>query len=884
MYGPGRLRQRARELIARDALLPLHCQVVPPDEAAEAVLLRDLLGEQFRGEALPVKRFLESRPDSWAELDYLLEFVVRPVVVTFRGLLVAGLLPAGDIGVEADAELGATGRVLLTEVITAESEPAVSRAVSAVHQQLVDLVLAAAEITGVEQQRALSAVDDVLTQELRYLSEDAAAAFAGEHPWRPFVHCVAAQQDELVRHVLQLVREAGARRRRDERSPQPLVAVDLDFCALHPRRRVREALSAVGKRYDVDELVDAASLPVLPGLYQAAWRPFLERTGLPARHPGLDWDACYAEFRGALSWQRTALLTDEVAPGLVRFVRDVEHAGGRVVWLTGRRHRMRDATEELLARCGLGHVPLHTTDDGPVAGIADQKVAALRGMAGHELIAAFDDSAANRRALRAAFPDAVVVAVGAPGFTAQDSVEDTWRVATFESVPHPLPLGRGHVVHVAGEPRAAEPRLSHATSIAQLRVGEFSTHPAVWRRGVELTAEQQRRIVKSLCGNAIERGRQLGRRVRAGTEGVVRALWRVITAKPFGAARSAYPPEAAESDMRAAVEANLPVPLVMLGPPTKQDGSRLKALGGLPDLAEVAMLARLLQLDAAIRQIHPPGIRVTALADPSHFRFRAPGRYQGYHEAFADLLDSTGARDIVVVRDIDDAADEHPDCGDRAQRPALLDEHRARYTAAFEGLDIRRDPLAVLAEADARDPGHPGQPRFVELFRSVLHAVDVPHRGGDPFAWSQQIYADPYELSDRTVPAEVRAARADLLDLTWRETITYLANKHVDADLNYGALWGRDRVRMSFSIRPTPGRFRFIPLGGSGVMPWHGTAVLNAHHEVSVDYAISLAHQAFVPIYRPGGGPQPWFMVPLRDLSAGHLDPELHQRITIRNR
>lgn len=828
-------RAGLRSVLADDALLRLYCAPVQQGWLA----LGDLVCGDFPGDVLALKRVVADLPGDWTARNHLAEFVVRPLLITFRGLLARGFLPAGEVGVELGPELSSTGRIVVEGVRPAAEVPT---AIAGLDGWLTELAAAGVQVTGDAQERIRGAFDEVVEQELRNLSAETAVALAGEHPWRRFVHVVGAGQHELLRQVLRAVRERSARCRRESGWPRPLVAVDLDFCAVQPRQRVREALRQVGAAHGIAEFADPA---VLPGLYPSGWQPFLAHNGVR-----IDEDELYAEYRRNIAWHGEALLTDDLAPGIKRYVRDLEQAGARVVWLTGRRHRVRAATEEFLSRRGLGHLDLRTSDDGP---IAEQKVAALREFHGYELVAAFDDSAANRTALRTAFPGALVIPVRSQGFTSDESADG---IETFESLPHPVPLGRGH---------AREAQLSHATSLSGLRVGELSTRPTIWEHGAELTGAEQARIVDSLVAAAVSSGRKLGSEIAAGAD-PVRAVWQVITAKPFGASRSAYPLAAAERDLRGPVEAGEPIRFVLVGPSLKQDGSRLKALGGLPDLAELAMLVRLRQLDAAVRQVHPPGVRVRALTDASHFRFREPGRCAPYHEEFARQVAAVGAADLVVVEDFDDAADAHPACGDRTQRPELLAAHRERYETAFAGLDIRRNPRSVLAEAATRDPSHPGQPRFAELFRSVLHAVDVPCHGGDPLAWSQRIYADPFDLTDREVPPEIRGARGDLLVSAWRETITYLANKHVDADLGYQVLWRQD-VRMSLSIRPTPGRLRFVPLGGSGVMPWHGTAALNPHQEVAVDYAISLVDQGFRPLYTPAtptrrGLRQPWLMVP----------------------
>ncbi|MER7010504.1 L-tyrosine/L-tryptophan isonitrile synthase family protein [Saccharopolyspora sp. NPDC000359] len=849
-------------MLADDPLLRLYCTPTPQDWLP----LGDLARSDFPGDVLALKRLVADQPGDWRPRDHLAEFVVRPLLVTCRGLLARGFLPVGEVGVELGADSSATGRIAVEGTRPATGVPA---AITALDGLLDELAAAAVLVTGDERDRVRGAFDGVIAQELRNLSADTAAALAGDHPWRQFTHVVGAGQHDVLRRVLRVVRERSARCRRESGLPRPLVAIDLDFCALHPVQRVRGALRRVG---GIPEFTDPGLLDVLPGLYPSAWPSFLERNGLRERYPELDWDALHTEFRQNIDWHPQALLTDELAPGIKQYVQDLELAGARVVWLTGRRNRVRAATEDFLACRGLGHLDLRTCDDDPARGVAEQKVAALREFHGHELVAAFDDSAANRAALRSAFPAALVIPVRAPLFTS-DAAEG---IATFESLPHPAPLGRGH---------AREAQLSHATSVSALRVGELSTRPTIWDRGAELTAADQALIVDALVATAVTCGHELGEEA-AGAD-PVRAVWRVITAKAFGASRTAYPLAVAERDLRAPVEAGEPIRFVLVGPSLKQDGSRLKALGGLPDLAELAMLVRLRQLDEAVRQVHPPGIRVRALTDASHFRFRDPHRCAAYHEEFARQVAAVGAADLVVVEDFDDAADAHPACGDRTQRPELLRAHRERYEAAFAGLDIRRNPRAVLAEAATRDPSAPGQPRFAELFRSVLHAVDVPCRGGDPLAWSQRVYADPFDLTGRDVPPEVRRARADLLVSAWRETTTYLANKHVDADLGYAALW-RDGVRMSLSIRPTPGRLRFVPLGGSGVMPWHGTAALNPQQEVAVDYAISLVDQGFLPLCAAGaptrgGLRQPWLMAPPHLLDAsGRPTEELLTGIRLR--
>jgi len=95
-----------------------------------------------------------------------------------------------------------------------------------------------------------------------------------------------------------------------------------------------------------------------------------------------------------------------------------------------------------------------------------------------------------------------------------------------------------------------------------------------------------------------------------------------------------------------------------------------------------------------------------------------------------------------------------------------------------------------------------------------------------------------------------------------------------DRDMAYDAMLGA-HLRLT-AVTPGPGRCGFAGLGGSGLLPWHGTAAVDRRGVLSTDFAISLLDRAFVPVYADvlGGAEQPWFMAPITAIEpAGSAGP-----------
>lgn len=835
------------------------------------------------------------------DLDYFVEFMARPVVAVFRTLLDRhGTLietdGAGAWRYELSGQGQPTGRVLLAAPGPrgTPTVAAVTAAVTALHDVLRALAHAVAGDAGADAR-----VDAVVAEELRFLRPRTVALLAGRHPWRTYAHAVPAEQDAVLRGVLDRVRARAQARRDRPALPPPTVVIDVDCCALVPTERAVRALrelrlptarGAGGKPVPVDP----GAFAVLPSDSRPAWDRFVRRNGLDLTCPGVDWAGAYAEFlRGFYRpWDR--LRTDRASPGLTRFVRDVERIGGVVVLNTGRRDRVRAHTRDVLGRYGIGHLPLLTQPDDRTAPVADLKVVNLKRGGPWDVVAVFDDNLANRRAMAAAYPEALVVAVEPPNFTSDrpegaPPADRAPLIATFERLPDPLPPSW----------QPAGPQLSYAQSVAGLHLPELRPRLAARSYEVRLSNAQSTRLVARLLDqargharNTAEGARRWLRQETGAAEtadaAVARLVHHILTRKQFHrGSRSRYPLSAAMNDTLPFIRRGQPIRLVLVAFPLKQSSSGLKVEGDLPDLAELAALVRLVELRHTIEQVYPPGIRLRILTDPTHYRNRPPDSFDAYQRKLREYRRLVGADDFVSFTDVDEAA--YAGLGlSPATRRTLVERYRQEYRTALAGLDITDQPLRTLARAAVVDPGADGQaPPFRAIFTSLLHSVAVPGPPGPRMTWFQRVYADVYQL-DGEDPAEVLAARRQVLRVVWADTIDYLAAARADHALGYDRMFP-DRVRLTVN-QPRQGRCGFAPLGGSVLLPWHGTAAVTRRGEISVDFVVSLRDQGFVPVYSPLlDGEQAWFFVPVTNTLArgdrgAEIEPALLDAIRLRRR
>ncbi|WP_242687612.1 MULTISPECIES: L-tyrosine/L-tryptophan isonitrile synthase family protein [unclassified Actinopolyspora] len=883
-----------------------------------SALPRTLLGE------VVANRF--ERDES--ALHYFLEYFIRPPLRAFRLVLENSgallLTPrVGALAVELSPELQATGRVVITSAAGVCDASRVTSAdvregVRALARTLDTLAGGFESFEfgerGARSRRTRSAVQHVIAAELRDLEADSADVLSGQHPLRGFVHTVPAEQDALLRRVLHTVQERTRKRRWDRRVPQPMVVIDLDSCGL---------VTSGGKRTERfgDPEVRDPFAPLCRGGHLSAEpedRPGRAGGGIPSRvRPG-EFKGCAVDG-GAAQWRTGApLWAGSVHSGLPRFVWDVRDAGGRVVFcFSGDRdgEYVRKALDETgVPEADLIHVPEESTES-----VAEWTVRRLRELGQAEVVAVFDDKMARDLGRPVDAHGTFVVALSAgevmprqrDGGSVNGTAEQRTGAAaasvidSFETSPRKR-LGR------------RSPVLSNTHSLEELHVAALRENRSAQRWAVRLSGSETESIVanviddadraaeRTACGalakfpGSGQAGNRWDDRERVGA--VVGALHHVFTRKQFlKGSRSNYVVADMQRDVGDCVARGEPVEVVLLGFPVKQSLNRLKAYGPLPDIAEFGGLVRLRELQQAVRRVYPPGLRINVLTDGRHFRPRPSSMIRAYTRKLHEYASMAGVDGYVSIRELDTVAAERLGPRVVSRRPEMFHDFRGCLERVVADFDITDNPLRTLDQVQERaekwDGAEGVTARSLQLFRemvmSMVYSVPVPVPSGvDRLDWARTVYADVYNLTDTHISPEVRQARVAVLRRAWHNAIRYLSTMRVDEELGYEELFS-PRVRLTVSA-VTKGRCGFTYLGGSGLLPWQGTGVLDARGYIAVDFAVSLLDQGFVPAYSALlGRRQPLMMVPAQytelplrgTRSEGtRLDGELRSRARLRRK
>ena len=113
------------------------------------------------------------------------------------------------------------------------------------------------------------------------------------------------------------------------------------------------------------------------------------------------------------------------------------------------------------------------------------------------------------------------------------------------------------------------------------------------------------------------------------------------------------------------VQQGKPVELVFLGFPFKCHNPT-ETVRRLPDLGELAFLIRLLDIDATVKQIYPPGVNFTVLAEGNVYKdlFGASDEeVERYQERLKEFIAGLNAKETISLVDLKDVYDRFPEFG-----------------------------------------------------------------------------------------------------------------------------------------------------------------------------------------------------------------------------
>lgn len=372
---------------------------------------------------------------------------------------------------------------------------------------------------------------------------------------------------------------------------------------------------------------------------------------------------------------------------------------------------------------------------------------------------------------------------------------------------------------------------------------------------------------------------------------VVTALHRILTRSRFlKGSRSCFPLDIAVAQMLPFVQARQPITIVTIGFPFKQHDNGLKAAGPWPDLAEIGALLRLKELHDAFAAVYPPGLRVVVLNDGGYSRPRGWSEMRRYRRQLRRYAQLLGLED--AARFCDQSCFVARLLGARGW--ARREQYRRRFRELITVLAGNPRSLDSATGIDQRlleELPHAllsNVPSFRDILFSLVYSVPVPARADvEPRRWACEVLAWPDGFCAPELSPEVVAARREVLGCAWQDTVNFLAASLADAAVGVARRFP-PHVRLA-TVASRPGCSGFSYLGGSTLLPWHGTGCLDGRGLLCAEFLVSLDHRNFLPVYCDlVGDGQPLLMVPFArtQFTQGRrrVDPTLLTTARLRHR
>ncbi|MGH3886185.1 MAG: L-tyrosine/L-tryptophan isonitrile synthase family protein [Pseudonocardiaceae bacterium] len=445
--------------------------------------------------------------------------------------------------------------------------------------------------------------------------------------------------------------------------------------------------------------------------------------------------------------------------------------------------------------------------------------------------------------------------------------------------------------------------ISHARSLRALPLELLRTSAWVDRRPVRLDGGEVTALLATLRANSEDAAARLADNAMAhlvaGTGGwsphdprdVVVGLHRILTRSRFlKGSRSCFPLDTAMAQIAPFVKARRPVTILASGFPFKQHDNGLKAAGPWPDLAELGALLRLKELHGAFTALYPPGARVMVLNDGGYSRPRGSAEIRRYRRQLRHYAQLVGLGNSVLFHDQSRFVARL--LGPQGWRKR--EQYRRTFRELISLLAASPHSLDSASRADQRlAEALParlliGVPSFRDILSSLVYSVPVPApAGADPRRWACEVLAWPDGYTEPDLSPDLASARREVVASAWQDSVNYLAASLADTAAGVTRHYP-PHVRLA-TVASRPGCSGFSYLGGSTLLPWHGTGCLDGRGLLCAEFLVSLDHRGFHPVYSDVlGDEQPLLMVPrtriVHTQGRRRVDPDLLATARLRPR
>lgn len=390
--------------------------------------------------------------------------------------------------------------------------------------------------------------------------------------------------------------------------------------------------------------------------------------------------------------------------------------------------------------------------------------------------------------------------------------------------------------------------------------GLFATvfSPELHSKSQSINQEQFDQLVANLKNELVKRSQQqasniLARLTVAGTKNINEIIREILLARRYrSGVRESNNPEGLLKLIEAKVAKQLPIELTISLYPCKIPNP-LKTAGKLPDLGDLASLARLIEIAMTVKQVYKPGARVIVLMDGGRFEHILDfpkENITSYQEQLRKFLSVLEGEEYVELLDYMDLINQQLSEVERQQRQVLFTQQKAYYEGLFgsevEASNIKNHLQKILLQSSNDGLAK----KFVGLYESLLYSVYIPeifaYRGRDRDSYCIKVFEAIYDVN--STDAEINKLRKKIIEHTWKYALNYIA------EISTGRILKPvERVYPS-SIRcdmhNIADRLTLYPVNRSTKLTsFHSTGYINKKGNISVALRASLLNKDYYPIY-----------------------------------
>lgn len=279
----------------------------------------------------------------------------------------------------------------------------------------------------------------------------------------------------------------------------------------------------------------------------------------------------------------------------------------------------------------------------------------------------------------------------------------------------------------------------------------------------------------------------------------------------------------------------------------------LKTAGALPDLADLASLARMIEISKAVQGLYEPGLIVIVLMDG--YRFKdildfPPEIISTYQQVLIKFLDILKGQRHVILEDYMDMINNKIPSDMHCKRKDLFKKFHSEYQELF-GRQVKTNNFkSNLSNLVKSISDKNLAAKVIELYYSLIYSIYVkeimklPPLKRDKYAL--EVFKDPFNF--HTGSRRINETRKNVVSAAWNYTISYVSEIASGRVLKPAEFAYPGSIRCD--MHNIKGRLTLYAVNRSTKLTsFHGTGYVDKKGKISVALRAQLHNSNFLPIY-----------------------------------